>query len=123
MKLESDSTQGDKDKYSRLLRYIFLEDGTNFNKMMISDGYAFEYTYQSNPYKYRDEFILAQKEARENQRGLWSPSACSGVTDPKSTPITDTTTDQTGCNIKGNISSSERWLEEGFELPLIYGFL
>ncbi len=74
--LELDSTQGDKDKYNRLLRYVFLEDGTSFNKMMIAEGYAHEYTYAA-PYKYQAEYKQAEVEARNNDLGLWSPSACS----------------------------------------------
>ena len=74
--LEFDSTQGERDKYGRLLRYVFL-DGLNFNKLMISEGYAHEYTYQSKPYKYTEEFINAQKQARENKKGLWADNVCS----------------------------------------------
>lgn len=79
VRLEADNTQGERDKYGRLLRYIFLLDGTNFNKMMISEGYAHEYTYQSNPYKYQVEFKQAEGEARENKRGLWADNACTGI--------------------------------------------
>lgn len=73
--LESDSTQGERDKYGRLLRYVFL-DKENFNKIMISEGFAHEYTYKDNQYKYRNEFINSEKEARENKRGLWADNAC-----------------------------------------------
>jgi micrococcal nuclease len=69
--LESDSTQGDRDDYGRLLRYVFLEDGTNFDKFMISEGYAREYTFKGNPYKYQSEFIQAEAKAKEENRGLW----------------------------------------------------
>ena len=69
--LESDPTQGNRDKYGRLLRYVFL-DNLNFNKLMLIQGYAHEYTYQSNPYKYQLEFIEAEKSAREQNLGLWS---------------------------------------------------
>lgn len=75
VRLENDLAQGDKDKYGRLLRYVFLADGTNFNKKMITDGYAHEYTYNL-PYKYRDEFKLAEKDARINKRGLWADNVC-----------------------------------------------
>ena len=78
--LEADSTQGERDKYDRLLRYAFLEDGTLFNKLMISEGYAHEYTYGSNPYKYQADFQAAEVEARENNRGLWSAETCAGDT-------------------------------------------
>lgn len=78
--LESDTTQGDKDKYDRLLRYVYLEDGTSVNKFMISEGYAHEYTYQSNPYKYQVEYIKAEQQARESKKGLWADNACSTLT-------------------------------------------
>jgi len=74
--LESDPTQGEIDKYNRALRYVFLEGGTNFNQWLIENGYAHEYTYIL-PYKYQLEFKNAEKSARENNRGLWSPTACS----------------------------------------------
>jgi micrococcal nuclease len=80
IRLEADKTQGDRDKYGRLLRYVFLEDNTFYNKLMIAEGYAHEYTYQSNPYQYQTDFILAEKSARENQLGLWSPTTCNGDT-------------------------------------------
>jgi len=69
--LESDSTQADRDEYGRLLRYIFLEDGTNVDEFMISEGYAREYTFKGNFYKYQSEFIQAQQKAREENKGLW----------------------------------------------------
>lgn len=75
--LEADSSQNDKDIYNRLLRYIFLEDGTNFNLSMIKEGYAVEYTYDK-PYKYQNEFKIAQNSAKTGNKGLWNTSACSG---------------------------------------------
>ena len=75
--LERDSSQGERDKYKRLLRYVFLLDGTNFNKYMISEGYAHEYTYDK-PYKYQLEFKQAERVARNNNKGLWSLETCSG---------------------------------------------
>lgn len=77
VKLEADMSQDDQDKYHRLLRYVFLEDGTNFNRLMISEGYAFEYTYYL-PYKYQTEFKQAEKEAREAKKGLWANNTCTG---------------------------------------------
>ena len=83
--LESDPTQGDRDKYSRLLRYVILEDGTNFNKMMISQGYAYEYTY-STPYKYQSEFKQAQSNAQNSKLGLWADGVCEDETPPAEEP-------------------------------------
>jgi micrococcal nuclease len=75
VRLQSDPSQEDKDKYNRLLRYVFLEDGTNLNLLLISEGYAHEYTYDV-PYALQKEFQTAEKSARENEKGLWSPTAC-----------------------------------------------
>jgi micrococcal nuclease len=69
VKLVPDSTNADKDRYGRLLRYAYLEDGTFFNLKIIQDGYAYAYT--KYPVTYEKEFLEAQREARENNRGLW----------------------------------------------------
>lgn len=75
VRLEADPTQGELDKYQRTLRYIFLPDGTNFNRLMIEQGYAYEYTYDL-PYKYQTEFKQAEKEAKAAKRGLWADNVC-----------------------------------------------
>lgn len=75
--LESDESQGDRDKYKRLLRYVILADGSNFNLYMVREGYAHEYTYDE-AYKYQAEFKSAEEDARNNLKGLWSPQTCSG---------------------------------------------
>lgn len=77
--LESDVTQGERDKYQRLLRYVYMEDGKLFNKLMIEEGFAHEYTY-SIPYKYQEEFKEAEKSAREAKKGLWG-DLCNGDTE------------------------------------------
>ncbi len=75
VQLEADPSQGERDKYGRLLRYIFLADGTNFNKLMIGEGFAYEYTYHL-PYQYQAQFKLAEREARELKKGLWATGVC-----------------------------------------------
>jgi micrococcal nuclease len=74
--LVSDPTQSDRDSYSRLLRYIFLTDGTNVNKLMISKGYAYEYTYKGIPYQYQKDFQEAELGAKENKIGIWAEGIC-----------------------------------------------
>lgn len=61
----------DTDKYSRLLRYVYLEDGTFINLWLVKNGYAFVYTYPPDV-GHSQEFLIAEREARENKRGLWS---------------------------------------------------
>lgn len=79
VRIEKDASQGDLDKYGRLLVYVFRDDGLFYNKYMIEQGFAHEYTYNT-PYKYQTEFKAAEKSARENQTGLWSPNTCNGDT-------------------------------------------
>lgn len=103
VRIETDDSQGTYDKYNRMLGYIFLENNLFYNKHMIEQGYAHEYTYNT-PYKYQTEFKNAQKEAQDNERGLWSSNTCGGNT---TNPDTSVQTDVPGsCSIKGNIGST-----------------
>ena len=68
--LEPDTIQGDKDRYGRLLRYIYLPDGTFVNAKMVRDGYAFAYTKLESD---QLEHIKTQEAyAKDNGLGLWS---------------------------------------------------
>ncbi|MEK9157392.1 MAG: thermonuclease family protein [Patescibacteria group bacterium] len=78
VRLEIDASQGETDKYDRLLRYVFLSDGSDFGKLMISEGYAYEYTYQA-PYQYQVAYKTAQGEAQSAKRGLWADNACNAI--------------------------------------------
>jgi micrococcal nuclease len=59
-----------KDKYGRLLGYVYLPDGTFINAEIVKQGYASLMTYPPNV-KYADLFLKLYQEARENKRGLW----------------------------------------------------
>ena len=58
-----------RDKYGRLLAYVYLPDGTFLNAEIIKQGYGFAYT--RFPFKYLEEFRQYERKARENSRGLW----------------------------------------------------
>lgn len=73
--LEKDDSQGERDKYKRLLGYVFLENGAFVNKALIAGGFAHEYTYDG-AYKYQKQFKAAQVEAKQSELGLWAPNAC-----------------------------------------------
>ena len=77
IRLETDPSQDERDKYGRLLAYAFLPDGRHFNLLMIASGYAHEYTYDL-PYKYQAVFKDAEKNAAERRLGLWSTTTCAG---------------------------------------------
>lgn len=59
-----------RDRYGRLLAYVYLEDGTFVNAELIAQGYAQILTIPPNV-KYQDLFLKLQREARESGRGLW----------------------------------------------------
>lgn len=75
VRLESDPSQAERDKYDRLLRYVFLSNGMDFGKIMILQGYAYEYTYDL-PYKYQKEYKEAQQQAQTSNIGLWRDGVC-----------------------------------------------
>jgi micrococcal nuclease len=75
--LERDVSQGEVDKYDRELAYLILPDGSNVAELMLRDGFAYEYTYDS-AYKYQEVFKNAEQDARDNESGLWSRETCGG---------------------------------------------
>lgn len=73
VKLVSDPQDSDRDKYHRLLRYVYLGNGTLLNRQLIADGYGFAYTVF--PYTKIDEFKTTEAQARDQKIGLWSACA------------------------------------------------
>ncbi|WP_176560089.1 thermonuclease family protein [Brevibacillus dissolubilis] len=59
------------DKYKRLLAYAYLEDGTFVNEKLVREGYARIMTIPPNV-AFADTFLEAEREAREQNRGLWA---------------------------------------------------
>jgi micrococcal nuclease len=59
-----------RDKYGRLLTYVYLPNGTMLNEEIVKAGYANLMTVPPNV-KYQETFLNAYREARENRRGLW----------------------------------------------------
>jgi|GEM_PF-2039360 len=73
--LEADPTQGETDKYGRLLRYVFINGTDDYGLGAILEGYAHEYTYK-DPYKYQLDYKRAQIAAKNARVGLWAEGAC-----------------------------------------------
>ena len=69
VRLESDSLSTDRDRYNRLLRYVYLPDGTSVNEDLINNGYAFYYPYF--PFTKAEQFSALQASAKANFKGLW----------------------------------------------------
>lgn len=97
VQLEKDVSE--TDKYGRLLRYIYIGD-TFVNDYLVRNGYAYASSYPPDV-KYQDLFSQAQNDAHQNNRGLWG--GCKEGSDKTSSAANY---NKEGCNIKGNISSS-----------------
>jgi micrococcal nuclease len=69
VRLQSDALSSNRDRYDRLLRYVYLANGTNVNLLNVQQGYAFYYPYF--PYTKSAQFESAQKQARAKDIGLW----------------------------------------------------
>lgn len=78
VRLESDPSQGDRDRYGRLLRFVFLPDESMANQRIIRAGYGHEYTYRT-PYRHQGIFKTAEQQARKENRGLWAKEACGTI--------------------------------------------
>lgn len=59
----------DRDQYGRLLRFVFLEDGTFVNAKLIEGGFGFNYIY--DPFQFMKEFDRLEKQAKSAKVGLW----------------------------------------------------
>lgn len=109
VRLEKDITN--RDKYNRLLRYVWLDD-TLINLALVQDGFAHSYSYPPD-IKYQDQFVTAERQAREAKLGLWN--ACNSESSAATIPKSQTQSVQSSisnqksgsdCYIKGNISTS-----------------
>jgi micrococcal nuclease len=72
---QANSHIGHRDRYGRILAYVYLQDGTFLNAEIIRQGYGNAYT--KYPFAHMEEFRRYEREARESQRGLWADGALS----------------------------------------------
>ena len=59
-----------RDRYGRLLAFVYLDDGRLLNQEMIAQGWA--QAYRSFKYRHKSDFLRAQSQARLARRGLWA---------------------------------------------------
>ena len=67
--LEQDVTP--RDRYGRILAYVYLRSGEMLNEKVIAAGYASVMTIPPNV-RYQDRFLRAYRSAREARLGLWA---------------------------------------------------
>ena len=65
--LRFDNTE--KDRYGRMLAYLFLPDGTMLNKLLIEKGLAT--TFRRYPFSEKQDFLAAERIAHDKHLGLW----------------------------------------------------
>jgi micrococcal nuclease len=96
----------ERDKYGRLLAYVYTESGEMVNELLLAEGLArVAYIYEPNT-KYIDEFYAIQKKAQKQNVGIWSIENYDDL---------DNEQEVTGdCDIKGNINSKG---EKIYHLP------
>lgn len=68
-----------RDKYRRVLAYVYLGDDVNFNLDLVRDGAG--YADRRFPHSLRRQFEQAENDARRKGRGLWK-----GVTESQMPP-------------------------------------
>lgn len=59
-----------RDRYKRLLAYIYTESGRCFNAVLIQEGYG--HAYLKYPFQFMEEFKILEQEAKQKKRGLWA---------------------------------------------------
>ena len=66
LRLEQTNT---RDRYKRLLAYVYVNDSHNLNLDLVRDGHA--YADRRFPHSMRAQFERAENESRRAKRGLW----------------------------------------------------
>lgn len=61
------------DRYGRTLAWLWLDDGTLVNALLVQEGYAQVYTFADNP-EHAALLQTCQQEARTGGKGLWGLS-------------------------------------------------
>jgi micrococcal nuclease len=67
----ADPSQDERDRYGRLLAYVWVYGGAIVNQVAVAKGYAREYTYKT-PHAYQSQFRADQAKAKSQKWGLWA---------------------------------------------------
>jgi micrococcal nuclease len=66
-----------RDRYGRLLVYLYMPDGAALNYVLVTAGYATALTIPPND-RYAEVFRRAERGARLARSGMWSRPRCAG---------------------------------------------
>jgi micrococcal nuclease len=70
VRLEADPTGDNRDRYDRLLRYVYSEQDILVDQALIEQGLGF--AYLSFPFEKSATFAAAQEQAKSGNLGLWA---------------------------------------------------
>ena len=113
VRLERDVNE--TDRYGRILRYVYLQDGRMVNEVLVAEGFAEAIVYPPDT-RYQGRLDAAEDAARAAGRGRWA--ACVTPTAPPVVQATVSpgqpqgqcpegcTAPPANCAVKGNVSSS-----------------
>ena len=110
--LTSDPSQALKDRYNRLLRYVSKRD-VDIGRKLIRRGHAKVYVHNHQPFERVESYRKAQRQAKNNELGLWGscttppppPPPPPPADDLNSYPPVSTYDCPSNAPIKGNESS------------------
>ena len=86
--LRGDATQATRDRYGRLLAYVWLPGGTDLGFRMVGGGFAKVYVYNNKPFGRLA--VYRNAEAAAHKKGLWT--GCGTDAPPVAPPTAPTAT-------------------------------
>lgn len=86
-----------RDRYKRLLAFVWLPNGQMLNEVIVCEGYANAYTRYPFRQDYLERFRACERQAREAGKGLWAEES----TPPASAPAVQSNSAQED-EIRGN---------------------
>lgn len=82
VRLQADTKQPNRDRYSRLLRYVYLEDGRELNELLVKEGYALATNFNTQK---KQALKQLEDDAKQANKGLWGECRVSIVNGIKQT--------------------------------------
>lgn len=59
-----------RDRYDRLMAYVYLPDGRLLNRVLIEQGLAV--VYRRFAFRMKEDFLAAEEQARRDKVGMWA---------------------------------------------------